>query len=128
MFREIAADMSCQIDCVTTLAEVRHYLLGQSPGLIIFDVHVADGTWRDVLDRQTFAVEPRLLIVTSDHADDCLWAEVLNLGGYDVIAKPFNKVEARYVFLSAMMRKGGARALSSNSVCKRAPLVLAAGA
>ena len=34
-----------------------------------------------------------LLIVTARCADDQLWAEVLNLGGYDVLMKPFERTE-----------------------------------
>jgi DNA-binding response OmpR family regulator len=34
-----------------------------------------------------------MLIVTSRLADDRLWAEALNLGAYDVIAKPFEASE-----------------------------------
>jgi FixJ family two-component response regulator len=33
------------------------------------------------------------LIVTSRLADDRLWAEALNLGAYDVLAKPFERLE-----------------------------------
>jgi len=33
------------------------------------------------------------MIVTSDHAESSLWADVLNLGAYDVLAKPFDKSE-----------------------------------
>jgi DNA-binding response OmpR family regulator len=31
--------------------------------------------------------------VTSRHADDRLWAEALNLGAWDVLAKPFDPGE-----------------------------------
>ena len=37
------------------------------------------------------------MIVTSRLADDRLWAEVLNLGGYDVLAKPFDASEVARV-------------------------------
>jgi hypothetical protein len=33
---------------------------------------------------------PPLLVVTSRLADDRLWWEALNLGGYNVLAKPLN--------------------------------------
>jgi FixJ family two-component response regulator len=33
------------------------------------------------------------LIVVSKLADDRLWAEALNLGAWDVLAKPFNHIE-----------------------------------
>jgi DNA-binding response OmpR family regulator len=37
---------------------------------------------------------PPKLIVTSRLADERLWSEVLNLGGFDVLAQPFNPREA----------------------------------
>jgi DNA-binding response OmpR family regulator len=43
---------------------------------------------------------PRILIVTSRFADDYLWSEVLNFGGYDVLSKPFSEEEVRHVFAS----------------------------
>lgn len=36
---------------------------------------------------------PPLLIVISRLADEHLWAEALNLGAYDVLAKPLNHTE-----------------------------------
>jgi DNA-binding response OmpR family regulator len=42
--------------------------------------------------------------VTSRTADECLWAEVLNLGGYDVLAKPFNSNEFIQVVSTAWRR------------------------
>jgi len=37
-------------------------------------------------------------------ADEVLWAEVLNLGGYDVLAKPFNSNEFIRVISMAWRR------------------------
>ena len=37
--------------------------------------------------------DPPSLVVTSRLADERLWAEVLNLGAYDLLARPFNKNE-----------------------------------
>ena len=51
------------------------------------------GTWTDVLEHiQTLQNAPSL-IVTSRIADDRLWAEALNLGAWDVLAKPFDRIE-----------------------------------
>jgi DNA-binding response OmpR family regulator len=33
------------------------------------------------------------MVVASRLADERLWAEVLNLGGYDLLVKPFNSIE-----------------------------------
>ena len=43
----------------------------------------------------------QVLIVTSHAGDDALWAEVLNLGGYDVLAQPFDPSEVARVITSA---------------------------
>ena len=47
-----------------------------------------------MLEQVTILPDPPSVIVTSRLADDRLWAEVLNLGAYDVLAKPFDRTEA----------------------------------
>jgi DNA-binding response OmpR family regulator len=57
--------------------------------------------WKRVLhDLRKFARPPQL-IVTSLTADDYLWAEVLNMGGYDVLPQPFNREEVERVVAAA---------------------------
>ena len=51
------------------------------------------GTWIEVLEHvQTLPNRPSL-IVASRLADDRLWSEALNLGAWDVLAKPFDRTE-----------------------------------
>ncbi len=66
------------------------------------------GSWRDVLEIAHALIRPPLVIVTSLHADEQLWAEALNLGAYDVLAKPFNQSEIVRVLNSAWIRHTGA--------------------
>ena len=54
-------------------------------------------TWKEMLEAFTLLSHPPLLIVTSRTADDRLWAEALNLGAYDVLAKPFDRTEVTRV-------------------------------
>jgi len=62
------------------------------------------GTWTDVLEHiQTLQTAPSL-IVTSRLADDRLWAEALNLGAWDVLAKPFDRLEVIRSVKSAWQR------------------------
>ena len=44
---------------------------------------------------------PPNLIVTARLANDELWAEVLNLGGYNVLAQPFDQQEVYHVVFQA---------------------------
>ncbi len=53
--------------------------------VVVCECELPDGNWKSLLGRFAQAAEEPLLIVTSRQADDRLWAEVLNLGGYDVL-------------------------------------------
>jgi DNA-binding response OmpR family regulator len=55
------------------------------------------GSWKDLLEQTQQLPKPPSLIVTSRHADERLWAEALNLGAYDVLAKPFDANEILHV-------------------------------
>lgn len=65
---------------------------------------VRPGLWQETLDRVLSLPEPPFLVVTSRLADDRLWAEALNLGAYDVLAKPFDKTEVNRIVRSAWLR------------------------
>ena len=73
--------------------------------VVICEGTLPDGTWKDILGYIAELPDPPLLVVTSKLADENLWAEVLNLGGFDVLAKPFTAQEVNYV-LAAALRRG----------------------
>ena len=52
-----------------------------------------DSNWREALASTQQMPSQPLLIVASRLADERLWAEVLNLGAYDVLATPFDPPE-----------------------------------
>lgn len=57
--------------------------------------------WRKVLhDLRRMAFPPQL-VVTSRTADEHLWAEVLNIGAYDVLAQPLDGEEVERVVAAA---------------------------
>lgn len=61
--------------------------------IVICESNLLPGTWQDMLHCLRLLSDPPFLIVTSRLADGHLWAEALNLGAYDVLAKPFDKDE-----------------------------------
>jgi DNA-binding NtrC family response regulator len=61
--------------------------------VILCESDLMPGTWIDMLENIGRLPHPPSLIVTSKHADDHLWSEALNLGGWDVLAKPFDRSE-----------------------------------
>ena len=64
-----------------------------SPPIVICDRDLPDGDWRELWDILAREPRPPMFIVTSRLADDALWAEVLNVGGYDLLLKPFRAEE-----------------------------------
>ncbi len=66
--------------------------------IIVSERDLSPGTWQKVLAAINELPNPPLLIVTSRLADERLWGEVLDLGGWDVLSKPFNAEEVRRVF------------------------------
>ncbi len=63
-----------------------------------------DGEWRAMLEYFRDLPDPPFLIVTSRIADERLWCEALNLGAYDVLAKPFDATEVGRVLSMACLR------------------------
>ena len=59
------------------------------------------GDWRGLLAALKQLPHQPLLVVTSRLADELLWSEVLNLGGHDVLAKPFQAAEVQRALESA---------------------------
>jgi len=71
--------------------------LARSTDVVIAECSLPGGTWKEILSRIVRMTRQPQLVVTSRLADAALWAEVLNLGGYDVLAKPLRDEEVRHV-------------------------------
>ncbi len=61
--------------------------------ILVCESELLDATWREVLAELNHLPERPVLIVASRLADEAFWAEVLNLGAYDVLMKPFDATE-----------------------------------
>jgi DNA-binding response OmpR family regulator len=69
--------------------------------VVVAESDVPNWSWKKILrDVRTLPAPPQL-IVASRTADDYLWAEVLNCGGYDVLPQPFVRDELERVIASA---------------------------
>ncbi|MGA2579783.1 MAG: response regulator [Bryobacteraceae bacterium] len=95
--RDILKHSNWQQHEARTQKESFEFLRENVAPVVICESELPDGTWQDVLSRLGRMKCPPLLVVTSRVADDRLWSEVLNLGGYDVLAKPLNTKEVFHV-------------------------------
>jgi DNA-binding NtrC family response regulator len=86
--------------CEAAFEAINH---GDAP-VVLTEEKLGSACWKEVLH---FALAihdvPPRVIVTSRFADDALWAEVLNLGGYNVLEKPFDAREVFWVISHAWL-------------------------
>ena len=69
--------------------------------IVICERTLPDGDWTTLLGATVDMPQRPQLIVTSRLADHHLWADVLSLGGYDVLMSPFDAAEVARVVLLA---------------------------
>ena len=91
--RHILHHRDWHIHLSTSTAEASRLIAMHNPCVIICERDLPDGNWKDILHQTESMAHAPLLLVVSRHADENLWAEVLNLGGYDVLLKPFDRAE-----------------------------------
>ena len=101
---QILDELPFQLTAVRSGSEATASLDAGQFDVILCECRLPDGSWLEILNRISAAPAKPLLIVTSRIADASLWAEVLNLGGYDLLAKPFNRQEVRHVLTSAWVQ------------------------
>lgn len=87
-------------DCGEALALLRE----QDFPVLLCERHQPDGSWEDLLAATAGLPAPPKLVVFSRLADESLWAEVLNMGGFDVLITPFEAEEVLRVSFAAWSR------------------------
>jgi DNA-binding NtrC family response regulator len=83
--------------------------------VVLCECNLQPGTWQELLDLLVRLPDPPFLIVTSRVADERLWAEALNLGAYDVLAKPFDHTEVMRVLSMACTHWTATHAATQNT-------------
>jgi DNA-binding NtrC family response regulator len=103
--RRILADAAKRCDCdlisARTIHEAMQLARGRVVRVILCQPAFPDGDWRDLLNLSLSWKTPAKVIVVFRLADNRLWSEVLNLGGYDLLAAPLDGREVSHVLASA---------------------------
>jgi DNA-binding response OmpR family regulator len=87
----------------TLQAAVAHLEQNAIP-VVLCQRQLPDGDWTALLNAADRLREPPFLIVWSRQADKSLCAEVLNLGGHDVLVAPLRVVEVVHSVSTAVRR------------------------
>ena len=86
---------------VEDCGEARTYLKQNRVHMVFYNCDEAGADWRDFARQITGLSPAPLFIAASRLADENLWAETLDLGGYDLLASPLDCGEARRTIYSA---------------------------
>ena len=92
-----------RIQSALSLQSASAFLRAHVVPLVVCEHDLSPGTWTQLLDEIRLLAIPPILVVTCRLADDNLWAEALNVGAYDVLAKPFDRREVTRVLSSAWL-------------------------
>ncbi|PWT98193.1 MAG: hypothetical protein C5B51_29845 [Terriglobia bacterium] len=101
LMREVFRDAGWRLLEAHDRKHALHHLTRDPVQVVITTCDVGKWDWRKVLESLRRMTRPPQLIVTSPTADEYLWSEVLNRGGYDVLSQPFQRDEVERVIASA---------------------------
>jgi DNA-binding NtrC family response regulator len=92
-FEAIVQRSTWRLHTASSIAEALRLLKTTAVSVILCEHDLPDGNWKDLLCAVTESKVPPRLIVMSADADERLWFEVLNLGGFDVLPTPVQASE-----------------------------------
>jgi DNA-binding NtrC family response regulator len=102
---EIFARSNWTLRFTRTLPQTQTALSKTPVGVVISEACLSDGRcWKELLLVLRKMKYPPPLIVADRLADERLWAELLNLGGYDLLATPFDAKEVLHAVSTACRR------------------------
>ncbi|MGA2434037.1 MAG: hypothetical protein ABSG25_01990 [Bryobacteraceae bacterium] len=95
------APVSLKLDHVVSLKRAKNRLGTRPYGAVLTEARLPDGNWTDVLKFAGALRFAPAVLVTDRNADDSFWAEILNLGAYDLLAQPFDSSEVQRILVNA---------------------------
>lgn len=110
-----------QLHVVHSIEEAMQVLQSLPISVVLCEHPLPDGTWLDVV-RETEQLRPRpKTIVLSASVDSALWGEVLNCGGYDLLAIPLEPCEV-YALVPMAWRQSNSSAEKTSASAELGPL------
>lgn len=81
------------LDTAGDLQDALASLERRDTSVVICERDLMPGSWTDILDHTSRLPHPPSVVITSRLADERLWSEILNRGAWDLLAKPFDRME-----------------------------------
>ena len=111
--QEILRNEEWKVKSVSSAEEASLVLAKKPPSVIIYGDKLPGSDWREFLTDLHNRGWALPTIIAAEHADERLWADVLNRGGFDLLQRPFEEQEVRRVV--DMARRYGAARLACAS-------------
>lgn len=83
-----------KVERVCSVSEAASFMAQNDVAVVLSSATLPDGNWKDVLASVSSHGRRARVIVLASRSDDHIWSEVLDSGGYDVLAKPLDATEA----------------------------------
>jgi DNA-binding NtrC family response regulator len=99
---EILAGVAIKVRHAESLGVAREVLEREAFGAVLTESRLPDGNWEDVVALVEKARPGTAVVVTDKLADARLWADVLDSGAYDLLAKPFYSREVQRILCNAV--------------------------
>jgi DNA-binding NtrC family response regulator len=93
----------------STVSEAARHLANSHFHVVLAERKLPDGDWTDIVELTSGMNERPQVIVLSRDGDERLWAEVLNLGAWDILIKPFHPKEVYRTIHSAWQHGSSVR-------------------
>ena len=91
--KQVFRDTNWELREARSYRDTRMILCNARMPVVICEASLPDGNWKDILSQVAVLPDAPRLIVTSREPDERLWAEVLSMGGHDVLTTPFDQNE-----------------------------------
>lgn len=99
---EMLNPLSIPLEHAPDLRLARVKLDAERFGVILTESRLPDGTWQDILDLVDEEKLAAAVVVTHPFADVRLWADVLDMGAYDLLPQPFCCAEVQRILSNAL--------------------------
>lgn len=94
--------LNARVLTARSCAEAARRLEGDSTvKVILTDLCLPDGSWFDVLNRAGDISPASRVVVCARVADERLWSQILEAGGFDMVVEPFEGPEVRRILSAA---------------------------
>ncbi len=102
--RQILSESNWRPHEVSSCGEASVLLDDRDFPVVLCERCPTDGNWKDLLEVTAILRVPPSLVVFSRLADEALWAEALNPGGFDVVWMPFEPEKALRATFAALRK------------------------